>query len=161
MGILGNIFSSIANSIANSSSSSSKSSSSSSKSSTSSNPTYGQDSGGYYKIGTNGSKVYQTASNKQYFPNNYGGTAGWSYSSPSTGTGSSNTGWLSALTNALGDYRPLPEQPQYPVEYPTYQPIDNSALYEQMAREKTAQIRAAIGRQKTAAQGNISELQNH
>lgn len=42
--------------------------------------------------------------------------------------------------------------------YPDWQPIDNSALYEQQAAERVARIRAAIQRQKTAAEGNISGI---
>lgn len=47
-----------------------------------------------------------------------------------------------------------------PNSYSRYKPIDNTALYQQQAAEKLASIRAAIGRQKTSAQGNISNIQN-
>lgn len=151
MAILGNVLGSIFSGIvggavkgvlSGSKSSSSSSSGSSSSKSSSSKPTYGQDVGGYYKIGTDGKKVYQTSANKQYFPNDYGGTAGWNY-----GT-------------SPNDYYQDPYATQKYSQNPQYQPIDNSALYEQQARERQAQIRAAIDRQRTAAQGNISSIEN-
>src|SRR5690554_64024 len=72
-----------------SSSNSSSNKSSSKSSNKSSSPSYGRDDKGDYKIRNDGSKVYRDASNAQYFPDNYGGTAGWKYTPGNSG--SSNT----------------------------------------------------------------------
>lgn len=80
----------------------------------------------------------------------------------SPGLGLANLG-VSMMTGMLGGAK-APTSPymeeQYMPEFPQYQPIDNSALYEQMARERAAQIRAAIQRQKTAAQADIEHLRS-
>ncbi len=110
----------------------SSSSGSSGGKSSSSSPTYGKDSKGNYKIGTDGKKVYQTTQNAQYFPDNYGGSAGWSYSSPSTGNITTGNSTLDLLTGGIatgflsgtGNYGQIPTpQPQIP-QPQMYDPMD-------------------------------------
>lgn len=53
--------------------------------------TYGRDSKGEYKIRDDGTKVYRDESNSKYFPNDYGGTAGWYYDSSSGSSSKSSS----------------------------------------------------------------------
>ena len=70
--------------------------------------TYGEDTSGAYKVRDDGSKVYKNESNAQYFPDNYGGSAGWSYSGGSSGgsvaTGSSGGGGSSGSGGSSPTY---------------------------------------------------------
>ena len=89
---------------ANPTTSTSKPTSSNSSSSSSGSISFNTDNKGTYKTDTNGNKIYMNESNKQYFPNNYGGTAGYDYVKPTTPTTTVNTSvnsTLGAIANRL------------------------------------------------------------
>lgn len=66
-------------------------------------PTYGVDSKGVYKDRDDGTRVYMDASNAQYFPNDYGGSAGWNYGGgPISGSGSGSSSGSSGSSYSSG-----------------------------------------------------------